>query len=353
MMREWMYLLSLSIALTCYLFYLSLQITHRTPHSRIKVNFSTCDCSCLKSVILSSVLGKFEEQNFFELVKAVQGCPWKENQTEHNLHQANLRKCCNASYSVIMTQENTAVGQLIRFDAEDKITQSIIESLYSLFPKKSPFQNPIRSCAVVGNGGILNNSSCGAEIDGADFVFRLNFPPLNWTNDVGTKTDLVTSNPSILLNRFNSLTERRKSFIMMVQEYGSPLILLPAFSYSGNTEVSLRVLYTIEDFNLNSKVVFFNPDFLRKLTAHWTSTGIKSVRLSSGLMAVSVAMEVCDKVTLYGFWPFSQDLDGVPILHHYFDNVPPVHGIHAMPDEFYQYLQMHVQGSLRLNLKHC
>ncbi|CAI9600655.1 unnamed protein product, partial [Staurois parvus] len=225
--------------------------------------------------------------------------------------------------------------------------------IFPSFCQKSPFQKPIRSCAVVGNGGILNNSSCGAEIDGADFVFRLNFPPLNWTNDVGTKTDLVTSNPSILINKFSSLTEMRKPFIMMVQEYGSPLILLPAFSYSANTKVSLRVLYTIEDFDLNSKVVFFNPNYLVKLSAHWEKRGLKFVRLSSGLMVVSIAMEVCEKVTLYGFWPFSKDLDGLPILHHYYDDVPPKPGIHAMPDEFYQYLQMHVQGSLRLNLEHC
>ncbi|KAM5127387.1 alpha-2,8-sialyltransferase 8E-like [Mantella aurantiaca] len=295
----------------------------------------------------------FKGQKFMEVVKALQGCRWKEDQTERSLLQEKLAKCCNASYSMVMTQENTAVGHLIRFDAEKKITKNVTASLYSLFPKKSPFQKSIGSCAVVGNGGILKNSSCGAEIDGADFVFRLNLPPLNWTSDVGTKTNLVTSNPSILIDKFSSLTEKRKPFITMVQEYGSTLILLPAFSYSANTVVSLRTLYTIEDFDLNSKVVFFNPNYLSNLTSYWKSIGLKSVRLSSGLMMVSAAIELCDKVTLYGFWPFPLDLDGVPILHHYYDNVPPKPGIHAMPHEFYQFLQMHVQGSLRLNLGHC
>ncbi|XP_018427774.1 PREDICTED: alpha-N-acetylneuraminide alpha-2,8-sialyltransferase-like [Nanorana parkeri] len=254
---------------------------------------------------------------------------------------------------MIMTRENTAVGNTLHFDAEEKITEEVTAGLHSLFLKESPFQQPIRSCAVIGNGGILNNSSCGAMIDQADFVFRLNFPPMNWTDDVGTKTNLVTSNPSILVNRFNGLMEKRKPFITMVKEYGSPLILLPAFSYSVNKEVSLRVHYTMEDFDLNSKVLFFNPDYLRNLTAYWKSKKLKFKRLSSGLMVVSAAMEICHQVTLYGFWPFSQDLDGVPLLHHYYDNVPPKPGIHSMPEEFYQYLQMHIQGSLRLNLEHC
>lgn len=40
--------------------------------------------------------------------------------------------------------------------------------------QEHPFQNKTwGSCAVVGNGGILNNSSCGETIDSAQFVIRL------------------------------------------------------------------------------------------------------------------------------------------------------------------------------------
>ncbi|CAI9616895.1 unnamed protein product [Staurois parvus] len=219
--------------------------------------------------------------------------------------------------------------------------------------QKSPFQKEIRSCAVVGNGGILNSSFCGTEIDRADFVFRLNLPPLKWTNDVGTKTDLVTANPSILIDKFSSLTKEKEPFITKVKEYGSSLILLPAFSFLMNTEVSFRALHTIKDFDLKSRVVFFNPDYLRRLGAHWKSMGLRFHRLSSGLMMVSVAAEVCEKVTLYGFWPFSEDLDGIWMPHHYYDNVLSKPGFHSMSDEFYWYLQMHAQGFLRLNLGQC
>ncbi|XP_018427773.1 PREDICTED: alpha-N-acetylneuraminide alpha-2,8-sialyltransferase-like [Nanorana parkeri] len=378
------------------------------------------DLNCQKN-LFGMTRHIFREQKFIEVVRALQGCPWKEDkkvrdllnpftlwlekedplfetrsqfehfhppppplvlnrctsQTHRSLLQARcfglaaralqrcsltptststsraeFQKCCNASYSAFVTQENTPIGRTIHFDGHEG-KKKVTESLHSLFPKNSPFQKPFKSCAVVGNGGILNNSFCGAEIDHADFVFRMNLPPMNWTNDVGTKTNAVTANPSILIDKFSSLLDKRKPFTTLMKEYGTTLIILPAFSYLQNTDVSLRVLYTMEDFDLDSRVVFFNPDYLRNLTAYWKQMGIKFKRLSSGLMVVSAAIEVCDKVTLYGFWPFSQGLDGVPILHHYYDNSLPIPGVHSMPEEFYQYLQMHIRGLLRLNLEQC
>ncbi|MEE6527345.1 hypothetical protein FKM82_028658, partial [Ascaphus truei] len=44
-------------------------------------------------------------------------------------------------------------------------------------------------CAVVGNGGILNGSRKGREIDGHDYVFRMNGAVTEgFEADVGTKT---------------------------------------------------------------------------------------------------------------------------------------------------------------------
>ncbi|KAM9312344.1 alpha-2,8-sialyltransferase 8F-like [Gastrophryne carolinensis] len=341
--------------------------------NEVKPTLPVVECSHLKSVILHSTMKIFRKRPFFQMVKDLQSCPWTQDREERNLLQSHLRTCCNATYSMIVTQENNPIGYTISYDGEEEKLK-VTKQLYDLFPKggvtydhvpgdylalwrtnmqKSPFLKPQGSCAVVGNGAVLNGSFCGAEIDKADFVFRMNFPPLNWTDDVGTKTNLVTANPSILVARFDSLSEQRKPFMEMLKEYGSSLILLPAFSYLVNTDVSLRVLYTMEDYDLHGRVVFFNSDYLKRLDEHWKSKGLKFQRMSTGLMLVSAAMEMCEKVTLYGFWPFIEDLNEVPIPHHYYNNVPPNSKVHDMPDEFYQYLQMHVQGALRLHLVPC
>ncbi|XP_073419030.1 alpha-2,8-sialyltransferase 8F-like [Dendrobates tinctorius] len=344
--------LALVVVLTGYSIYWNrLQSAQRSRRRYMELPES--ECLRLKSLILNSTMKKLDRSIFYAVINALQGCPWKANQTERYLKRLQFRACCNASRTLMMTQENTAIGQIVQYDAEKRSKKNITESLYKLFPETSPFTKPIRSCAVVGNGGILKSSLCGADIDQADFVFRLNLPPLNWTQDVGTKTDIVSANPSILIDKYSSLREQRKPFINMVKAYGSALILLPAFSFAMNTEVSLRTLYSFEDFGMKNRVVFFNPQYLRSLTSYWKGIGLKFQRMSSGLLMASAAFEICEKVTLYGFWPFSEDLEGTVILHHYYDNKLPKPGVHSMPEEFYQYLLMHSQGALKLQLGQC
>ncbi|XP_043943128.1 alpha-N-acetylneuraminide alpha-2,8-sialyltransferase [Protopterus annectens] len=219
----------------------------------------------------------------------------------------------------------------------------------------TPWELPLKKCSVVGNGGILKDSGCGRQIDDADFVMRCNLPPLSkeYSKDAGTKTDLVTANPSIIEKRFNSLHWSRLEFLKNVKIYKQSLIYMPAFSKKHGTELSLRAYYTLSDFNATQKVIFANPDFLLHTERFWKNKGISARRLSTGLFLVTAALDLCEEVTIYGFWPFGVDLHGRPLSHHYYDNTLPISGVHAMPKEFQKLWLLHKMGVLRMQLGKC
>ncbi|XP_018428986.1 PREDICTED: alpha-2,8-sialyltransferase 8E-like [Nanorana parkeri] len=302
----------------------------------------------------SRSVARVKADEFREFVNKLRHCPWQYNESEHNKIKLPLGDCCNARHMLLVTQENAPLGHKLKFETDPSRKIEVTENIYRMLPKISPFLGkPFRTCAVVGNGGILLNSFCGKEIDTMDFVFRLNLPPLNLPHDIGTKSHLISANPSILIKKFGRLFESRKPFIELVKGYGSAMIILPAFSYVHNKDVSFRALYSVEDFNLENKVVFFHPEYLKNLSSHWKEMGVQANRLSSGLMMVSAAIELCNKVTLYGFWPFPRDPEGNAIPHHYYDNIYPKPGFHSMPDEFYTYTKMHSKGVLYLQVGKC
>ncbi|KAJ3600981.1 hypothetical protein NHX12_031954 [Muraenolepis orangiensis] len=282
---------------------------------------------------------------------------WKKQQENSQKFRALLSSRCHGFTKAIVTQENTPVGAKLVYDGEKRKPLPVTPAIFHTFAKRNPLSNKTwDTCAVVGNGGILVNSTCGERIDSAQFVIRCNLPPVEngYVKDVGNKTDLVTANPSILLEKFGGLQERRRPFVESLRRYNDSLMLLPAFSYAHNTLVSLRALYTIEDFESPIKPVFLNPEYLQSLARFWRSQGLKSIRLSTGIIVASLALELCTDVHLYGFWPFDRHPDfHQPLTNHYYDNRMSKKTIHAMPAEFEQLLRLHGQGVLKIHLGEC
>ncbi|KAM3863943.1 alpha-2,8-sialyltransferase 8F [Diretmus argenteus] len=282
---------------------------------------------------------------------------WKKQEDNFKKFRSLLSGRCHGLTKAIITQANTPLGSKVVYDGEKRKPLQVTPEIFSTFAKEHPFANKSwDTCAVVGNGGILANSSCGEKIDSAQFVIRCNLPPLvnGYEKDVGNKTDLVTSNPSILLEKFGGLLERRRPFVESLRTYGDSLMLLPAFSYGHNTPVSLRALYTIQDFESPTRPVFLNPEYLQSLARFWRSQGLRTVRLSTGIIVASLALELCTNVHLYGFWPFNQHPHGHrPLTNHYYDDRQCKKTVHAMPAEFEHLLRLHSQGVLRIHLGDC
>lgn len=135
--------------------------------------------------------------------------------------------------------------------------------------------------------------------------------------------------------------------------YGSSYIYMPAFSMKPGTDPSLRAYYALADSSSNLTMLFANPEFLHMVGKFWKARNVHARRLSTGLFLVSLALGLCEEVTVYGFWPFSVGLDEQPVSHHYYDNILPYKWVHAMPEEFVQLWHLHKSGTLRMRVGRC
>ncbi|XP_034366636.1 alpha-2,8-sialyltransferase 8F isoform X2 [Arvicanthis niloticus] len=306
--------------------------------------------------LLSNKTRRYSEDDYLQIITNIQRCPWKRQAEEYDNFRAKLASCCDAVQDFVVSQNNTPVGTNMSYEVESKKQIHIRENIFHMFPVSQPFVDyPYNQCAVVGNGGILNKSLCGAEIDKSDFVFRCNLPPITGSasKDVGSKTNLVTVNPSIITLKYRNLKEEKARFLEDISTYGDAFLLLPAFSFRANTGISLKVYQTLKESNMRQKVLFFHPRYLRHLALFWRTKGVTAFRLSTGLMIASIAVELCENVKLYGFWPFSKTVEETPLSHHYYDNKLPKHGFHQMPKEYSQMLQLHMRGILKLQFSKC
>ncbi|XP_022625552.1 alpha-2,8-sialyltransferase 8E isoform X3 [Seriola lalandi dorsalis] len=306
-----------------------------------------------KSLCLSA---RVKTSDLFERWRNLQVCRWEQNKEEASNFKMSLSRCCNAPSFLFTTKRNTPAGTKLRYEVDTSGILPITTEVFKMFPDDMPYsKSQYKKCAVIGNGGIIKNSKCGKEIDSADFVFRCNIPPINekYSADVGTKTDLVTINPSIITERFQKLEKWRRPFYEVLQNYENSSVVLPAFYNTRNTDVSFRVKYMLDDFDSQRGVFFFHPQYLLNVQRFWAVQGVRAKRLSSGLMLVTAALEMCEEVHLYGFWAFPMNPSGIFITHHYYDNVKPRPGFHAMPHEIFNFIHMHTRGIINVHTGQC
>lgn len=177
-----------------------------------------------------------------------------------------------------------------------------------------------RSCAVVGNSGILLNSSYGALIDSHEMVIRLNNAKTQgFQKHVGSKTTLAFMNSNIL-----RMCSRRPDCACHPYGEDVPIILyicqaphLMDVALCGDVHKSPLVVtdgrldslcarivkwYSVKNFVETSGLPVENWD-----SAHHSFY----FHYSSGFQAVVVALGICDRVSMFGFGKH-------PLLKHHY-----------------------------------
>ncbi|XP_053309916.1 alpha-N-acetylgalactosaminide alpha-2,6-sialyltransferase 1 [Spea bombifrons] len=194
------------------------------------------------------------------------------------------------------------------------------------------------SCAVVGNGGILNGSRLGKEIDSHDYVFRVNGAVIQgFEKDVGTRTSFYGFTAFTMLSSLYLLTEKGFSSIPKDKETKYILYTEGSRDYEWlkalqqNKEISRGILenYRLrpqDDFGNSfdpKKLLVAHPDFVRYLKNRFLRSDVLDgknwnlYRPSTGALVLLTAMHLCDTVSAYGFMTD----DYMNYSDHYYDQM--------------------------------
>ena len=153
-----------------------------------------------------------------------------------------------------------------------------------------PARTSFSSCAVVGSGGSLHESGYGARIDGHDAIFRFNAAPVaGYERDVGSRTNFVVASHFPWRDRVR--TSRGAAT--------APNAVLYCFNpWLGSCHYDvLSGVRTKSPLLLNPHLVYLAAMLQR---AHAGSRSA-SVRPSTGLVGIGMALSMCSSVSLYGF----------------------------------------------------
>uniref|UniRef100_A0A671RQ57 alpha-N-acetylgalactosaminide alpha-2,6-sialyltransferase n=1 Tax=Sinocyclocheilus anshuiensis TaxID=1608454 RepID=A0A671RQ57_9TELE len=184
-------------------------------------------------------------------------------------------------------------------------------------------------CAVVGNGGILNGSRKGKEIDEHDYVFRVNGAALKgFENDVGSRTSFYTFSTNTMRNsmrRYARIGYRgppisKVSIVVWVVQYQAKI-------RHRNSTVCQNCYIIL------SEIEFFDYDLI--------------YRPSTGAVMLLAAIHTCDQVDAYGFMTPDYRL----YSDHYYDKQRhPVHfyANHDMRMEMRLWQELHNAGLMNL-----
>uniref|UniRef100_A0A8D1XF17 alpha-N-acetylgalactosaminide alpha-2,6-sialyltransferase n=1 Tax=Sus scrofa TaxID=9823 RepID=A0A8D1XF17_PIG len=177
-------------------------------------------------------------------------------------------------------------------------------------------------CAVVGNGGILNNSHMGREIDGHDYVFRLSGAVIKgYEQDVGTRTSFygftafsLTQSLLILGSRGFQHAPLGKDvrylhFLEGTRDYEwlEALLLNQTLVKKSLFWFRHRPQEAFQEALQMDRYLLLHPDLLRYMknrflrsktlnTAHW-----RIYRPTTGALLLLTALQLCDQVSAYGF----------------------------------------------------
>lgn len=166
-----------------------------------------------------------------------------------------------------------------------------------------------RTCAIVGNSGVARLTAYGADIDAHDAVFRMNQAP--GSNGcqlyVGGRTTVRMVNARWLHKLAHGTMKHlpmERNVTLLITRYDAKEVkrLFQQLEMTGRSDVRVRLMTQSLKARTQKLLQFFRF-FLMTYKGFKDGAGESP---STGLLALSAAMQMCDQVTLYAFGLWGQ-----------------------------------------------
>ncbi|MBN3298587.1 SIA7E sialyltransferase, partial [Amia calva] len=198
---------------------------------------------------------------------------------------------------------------------------------YSSIIDHKPLKMHCNSCALVMSSGHLIGSSRGEEIDQTECVIRMNDAPTkSFRKDVGQKTSLRviahSSMQRILRNRNELLNMSQDTVFIFwgpsnyMRRDGKGLVY-------NNLRVMNQVLPTLKVYIISRQKMQHFDELFKQETGK--DRRISNSWLSTGWFTMTIALELCDRINVYGMVPpeFCKEPYHHSVPYHYYEPAGP------------------------------
>ncbi|NWR55099.1 SIA7E sialyltransferase, partial [Bucorvus abyssinicus] len=206
---------------------------------------------------------------------------------------------------------------------EHKMSTANFEVCMSLQPLKMH----CKSCALVTSSGHLLGSKQGDRIDETECVIRMNDAPTQgYGKDVGNKTSLrVIAHSSI-----QRILRNRNELLNM--SHGAVFIFWGPSSYMrrdgkglvyNNLQLMNQILPQLKAYMISRHKMLQFDDLFKRETGK--DRKISNTWLSTGWFTMTIALELCDRINVYGMVPpdFCRDPNHLSVPYHYYEPLGP------------------------------
>eukprot|EP00192_Tetraselmis_astigmatica_P024706 CAMPEP_0117674886 /NCGR_PEP_ID=MMETSP0804-20121206/15299_1 /TAXON_ID=1074897 /ORGANISM="Tetraselmis astigmatica, Strain CCMP880" /LENGTH=421 /DNA_ID=CAMNT_0005483829 /DNA_START=718 /DNA_END=1983 /DNA_ORIENTATION=+ len=157
------------------------------------------------------------------------------------------------------------------------------------------------SCAVVGNGGVLQLAFYGSSIDSHDVVFRTNqAPTLSYERHTGVRTTFRVVNKHWLIKYSTggpTWLPKERGMTLVMGRGEEPLIKKTFDYYTNNQDIHTAKI----GGQVGSRSRALLQEFRKRAKCIGGSNMVGGTTPTSGLYQVIMALSLCRTVTVYGF----------------------------------------------------